>query len=565
MTHPVPLDMLETGHVLVVGTTGSGKTYLMRGLAERLRDNGRRIAIVDKLGVFWGLTLDGNGRDPGLEFVIFGGRQPHAIPMTPVDGGRLGRIVIEKGVPAIFDLSQWKPDEQEAWVADFADAVFEANYGRGPLHLVLDEAQSWAPQGAKSEALGSVRRLIEQGRGNGVLLTLAVQRLARLDITTRNLVAGVVALRQTGVADRKAVVDLVGGQAPDVRALSAELPLLATGEGFVWNPASETLERSRFPANRTFDSSRTPRHGEAPAAPTPAMGPLVEELRALLAPAPADPHPGDIVPGDPEQAYARGTEVGQLLAERDARIAELEEQLAAAGGRGHNFEEVGRAIAVTLEGFASEASDAAKIILASLDEMAEPPVPAPLAGDGEAAAVGEPSTPAAAPGPSTTAGDPKGSGSVRGRRALDVLAAVSPLGLTEERWAFASGFSRKGGTWQTYRTTLKAAALIEQSGSLWRATEAGLRAASPELPVVTFGAGMARAASAKISGVKRLVEVLIRRWPHLTTREALASEAGLAADGGTYSTYLGRLRSAGLIEEADKRLRLNPALMEPIA
>lgn len=391
---PVTLEMLEAGHVLAVGTTGSGKTYLLRGLLEQLREAGRRVGAIDKLGNHWGLTLDANGRDPGLEFVIFGGRQPHAVPMSPRDGARLGRIFVERNVPAIFDVSQWKPDEQEAWVADFADAVFEANYGRGPLHLSMDEAQSWAPQGAKSEALGSVRRLIEQGRGNGVLLLLAVQRLARLDITTRNLAAGVVALRQTGVADRKAVVDLVGGQAPDVRALSAELPLLETGEGFVWNPAAKALGRHRFPPNRTFDSSRTPKHGEAPAAPTPAMGPLVEELRALLAP-PAH-EPGEALATD-EEDRAESHDRDALLAERDARIAELEEQLAHALDGRHRVAELGARAHRALLSVGQMALAESQAILADMrkdlelpepdqDQMAEPPVSP--AGTREAAAGG---------------------------------------------------------------------------------------------------------------------------------------------------------------------------------
>lgn len=38
--------------------------------------------------------------------------------------------------------------------------------------------------------------------------------------------------------------------------------------------------------------------------------------------------------------------------------------------------------------------------------------------------------------------------------------------------------------------------------------------------------------------------------------------AGMSAAGGTFGTYLGRLRAKGLIEEKDKRVRLTPALME---
>lgn len=36
----------------------------------------------------------------------------------------------------------------------------------------------------------------------------------------------------------------------------------------------------------------------------------------------------------------------------------------------------------------------------------------------------------------------------------------------------------------------------------------------------------------------------------------------MTASGGTFTTYLGRLRKHGMLEEHGKRLRLNPALME---
>lgn len=45
--------MLEEGHLLLLGTTGAGKTYQQRGFMERLRFNGRRVGAVDKLGNHW--------------------------------------------------------------------------------------------------------------------------------------------------------------------------------------------------------------------------------------------------------------------------------------------------------------------------------------------------------------------------------------------------------------------------------------------------------------------------------------------------------------------------------
>ncbi|QIG80069.1 type IV secretion system DNA-binding domain-containing protein [Stakelama tenebrarum] len=324
---PISIDMLEEGHILILGTTGAGKTYQLRGLIEQLRRADRRVGAIDKLGNHWGLTLSPDGQRPGLDFVIFGGKRAH-VPMTPDQGGQLGRLFVERNVPAIFDVSQWKSDEQQQWVADFADAVFLHN--EAALHLAIDEAQSWVPQGGGGDAFRSVQRLAEQGRGNGIRLMLACQRWSRLDASVRGMADNcIVAMRQTSPIDRKAIAELVALSREQNREVQEALPLLKAGEAFLWEPRSAELRRVRFPANTTFDSSRTPRHGDTPPPPIAVSGDLVDELRAALAPEVPD-YPDDSIPGDPGEAFAKGGEVGTMLRERDSEIAALRDQLAAA-------------------------------------------------------------------------------------------------------------------------------------------------------------------------------------------------------------------------------------------
>jgi DNA helicase HerA-like ATPase len=49
-----PFEALDD-RIAIVGTAGSGKTYAAKGFVERLLDSGTRVAIVDPLGVWWGL------------------------------------------------------------------------------------------------------------------------------------------------------------------------------------------------------------------------------------------------------------------------------------------------------------------------------------------------------------------------------------------------------------------------------------------------------------------------------------------------------------------------------
>lgn len=67
----------------------------------------------------------------------------------------------------------------------------------------------------------------------------------------------------------------------------------------------------------------------------------------------------------------------------------------------------------------------------------------------------------------------------------------------------------------------------------------------------------------RIKGAAPMLRLLAEAYPAFMTREDLAAELNLAAGGGTFGTYLSRLRSPGLIEEGpDRTVRASPMLME---
>ncbi len=544
---PITLDQLEAAHWLVVGTTGSGKTYLARGLLEQLRRADRRVGVVDKMGKLWGLTLSADGTGPGLEFVIFGGKRAQA-PMTPDQGALIGRLFVERNIPAIFDLSQWKAPDRERWVADFSEAVFDAN--ETALHLMFDEAQSWVPQGGGGPAYDAVKLLAEQGRGNGINLLLTAPRMAGLDANVRGAIAAMVAMRQTLDIDIKRTAETIGAHLTiDDKAFKAQLPTLPTGTGYVWSPAGSGLERVAFPANSTFDSSRTPRHGDTPPPPIAISNTLVDELRAALAP-PAEPESQK--DGKPESRISLPADLARI-AELEAIVADQRAELREADAEcdGYNrglaaIEELVLAVRsgtyrANLHPRAAD-SQASPPSVPVRAEVAFPPSPAKLDRFEEAA---------------RTQG-------VRGMSALQVLVSAAPsYGLTEEQWAFLAGFTRSGGTWTTYKGALRAAGLIEQIDGRWSPTRAGyLSAADAPIDPPVFGPELVRSWAKKGQSTGKLAEVLLALWPGSCSRERLAADAGMTASGGTFTTYLGRLRKRGMLEERGKQVRLNPALME---
>ncbi|UPK38661.1 hypothetical protein IVB18_16315 [Bradyrhizobium sp. 186] len=64
----------------------------------------------------------------------------------------------------------------------------------------------------------------------------------------------------------------------------------------------------------------------------------------------------------------------------------------------------------------------------------------------------------------------------------------------------------------------------------------------------------------KLSGVGPMLDVLAGHYANAIAREELAIELGLAAGGGTFSTYISRLRSPGLVEVNGPGIRLESAL-----
>lgn len=549
--HPISIGMLEEGHLLLLGTTGAGKTYQQRGFLERLRFNGRRVGAVDKLGNHWGLTLSADGKGAGLDFIIFGGKRGH-VPMTPFDGERIGRLFVERNIPAIFDVSQWKADEQQDWMEGFADAVFLHN--EGPLHLGLDEAQSWVPQGGGGDAFNSVRRLAEQGRGNGIRLMMAAQRLSRIDKSCAGMAAVVVAMRQTGTADRKAMRDLLAADADQMAMIERELPGLPTGSGFVWDPLQGSLLRHAFPANLTFDSSRTPRHGDTPPASIAVSSDLVEELRRALAPpvkSPvADDYPDDVIPADPMAAFEKGSAIGAMLVERDERIAASE----AANAK---LKQTVVEIENELGELCQALSEIARIIRkARRGEFWLEKHRATTPGGSEPPAAVEDAPPArdVRIPPSHAGGAPD-----REMRSLAVLAAIYPAGLSEAAWAGRAGRARKGGAWASQRKRYADAGLIEKRDGRWFATAAGVEAAAGEVPTFPApGAQLVNWWADRLGPAGKLLRHLYGK--HDLSRGELAAAVNMTATGGAFSGAVAALKRNELIEERGKRLFVAPAL-----
>ncbi len=254
----------------IVGTSGSGKTYAAKGLIERVMAGGGRVCVVDPLGVWWGLGKGADGAAPPFPVAVFGGL--HAdVPLDPGMGASLGRLVGAHAMACVVDVSDFgSAAARRAFMTAFTEALYAAN--TEPLHLVLDEADLWAPQRTQPDGLdllGRVEEIVRRGRVRGFVPWLITQRPAVLHKDVLSQADVLVSMKLTSSQDRAAVGRWIEGQADraEGRRILGALPRLARGEGWVWAPGERVLARVAFPRILTLDSSQTPRRHEQPGTP----------------------------------------------------------------------------------------------------------------------------------------------------------------------------------------------------------------------------------------------------------------------------------------------------------
>ena len=282
----LPVAALEE-RLAIVGTAGSGKTYATKGMVERLTAVGARVCIVDPLGVWWGLRFAADGTTPAsYPVVVFGGR--HAdVPLTSTMGAALGRLVGTEALTCVVDVSDLgSAAARRGFMTAFTEALYDSN--TEPLHLVLDEADLWAPQRVQVDGydlLGRVEEIVRRGRVRGFVPWLITQRPAVLHKDVLSQADILVSMKLTSSQDRVAIGRWIEGQADRVegRRILAALPRLRRGEGWVWAPSDGVLAHVAFPRIQTFDTSGTPRRNERGGGPRSRPPVDVSALVAALA------------------------------------------------------------------------------------------------------------------------------------------------------------------------------------------------------------------------------------------------------------------------------------------
>ena len=541
-------------HIAVLGKTGSGKSYAVRGIVEGLLDDNARVCIIDPTGAWNGLRSSATGKSAGYPVVIFGGE--HAdLELGYQTGEALAEIIGTSSTPAILDTSLMKVSARTRFFADFADALVRRN--KGPLQLIIDEAHLFAPQGKVNDPqsgamLHAANNLVSLGRSRGLRIILITQRPAKLHKDSLTQVETLVAMRLIAPQDRRAVEDWIEDNADEKkgREIIESLATLKTGDGWVWAPELGVLERIHFPKIKTFDSGRAPDGSEAKGqvlAPIDREA-IAQQLKAVAA---------DALANDPTALKKRIAELErQVNQHRCPEVSDAREieRRAHATGYAQGTSEIRDRMNEILNlsdqlgaQFLSKLRDIKEAIEQAVRAVPVPSVKGYSATARDNPALGKPAAPIKRSAPSSGNGHASEEIGTGGKRRMMTVLAQYPEGMRHGKLSILTGLSSRSGTWSTYLGELRSKGYVEGRDHL-KATDAGLQALGDWQPLPT-GRELIEYWRQRLgeSGKRKIFDVAIAAYPNAVATEEVAEQTGLSARSGTWSTYLGELRTLGLI------------------
>ncbi|WP_395753355.1 ATP-binding protein [Prosthecobacter sp.] len=286
-TLSLPSDVC-TRTLAILAQKGAGKTYTAMKLTELMLEAGSQVVALDPTGVWWGLRADADGKPGrGLDLIIMGGEHGD-VPLASTAGEIIADFVVESGRSVVLDLSHFESNAaQDRFVTSFAEKLYRLKaQQRTPLHLMLDEADSFAPQrpqNGQQRMLGAFEAIVRRGRSRGLGMTMISQRPACLNKNVLTQADALICHRVTGKQDMDALNDWVKhwhGEKDQSTTFLQSLPALKIGECWFWSPGwTGSFVRSHVLKRTTFDSSKTPEPGAAHHKTTASLKPV--DLGAL--------------------------------------------------------------------------------------------------------------------------------------------------------------------------------------------------------------------------------------------------------------------------------------------
>jgi hypothetical protein len=542
----------------ILAKRGAGKTYTANVMAEEMLKANLHVVIVDPIGVWWGLRASADGKSEGLPIIIAGG--DHAdIPLDATNGELLAELIVRHRLSMVIDLSLLRKNEQNKFMVAFAETLYRIN--RNALHLILDEADAFAPQrpfGDEARMLGAIEDIVRRGRARGLGVTMITQRPSVLNKNVLTQIEVLIALRLTAPLDQKAIDEWVRTHAEENQRgiFMKSLPSLPIGTAWFWSPGwLDLFKKIKVRTRETFDSSSTPKVGqlvERPKLASVDLEAIKEQLAATIDQAAAD---------DPVALKRKVAELQAQLRDQKPQIEvrevlpvgfldDLNEAIDSAIDLGLSLKRIRDKYAGTSELnkiFGPTPPVTGKGIYDHTFNDAKPTKPAPiiLPADQDIQII---------EGDTTM---PSGE-----RRLIDVLTANYPLQFTRAQLATLAKFKATGGTYGTYFSDLKRRGFLEVINGLVVVTPAGMAYMGRSMRQDYKRPDEIRQMWREVlsGGPLRIYDMITGIYPRAISKDNLAAATNFTPTGGTFGTYLSTLKRNGLITVKDNKVKAHDAL-----
>jgi len=547
----------------ILARKGAGKTYAGMKLAEGFAESGLPFVVLDPLGVWWGLRANHDGKKPGIPVVVIGGAHGD-LPIEETAGRILAEFVSSGTSMVILDLSDLRKAAMVRFATEFCEELFEqANRNRRPLHLFVDEAQTFAPQfidPRKAQLLGAMEDLVCKGRSRGLGITMMSQRPSMVNKNLLSQVEVLVAMQTSGRHDRKALLEWVdaNGTPDEAGKLFNSLAKLHIGEAWIWSPSwLRHLAKHKILKKWTFDSSRTPKVGETKREPKRLAKVDLEALRGQMTETVERAKAKD--PTEMKRRIVKmQSENGRLTAKVDQLTTKIESllKIKPVSPKGKTVSEaqikriekvVSRTEKISeqirsLCGSGFKATDGLQKAAADLLQSTAVPKVQAIPVAVQKPWVPRTTTPMPPPKLQSNGDDSHRLG--KGETAILKVIAQSPDGATREQITVMTGYKRSSR--DTYLQRLTQASHVIRRGDSLCPTDAGISALGTDYEPLPTGEALRRHWLDRLpSGEKAILDILIKAYPNALERDAISESTDYKRS--SRDTYLQRLSARKLI------------------
>lgn len=545
----IDLKKLIATRMLINANSGGGKSWAIRRLLEQSHGQVQQI-VIDLEGEFSTLREK-------YDYLLVG--KDGEIPANIRTAELLAKRLLELNVSTIIDLSELKQAERITFVKRFLDSLIHAPKELWhPALIVVDEAHHFCPEKAKSESASSVIDLMTRGRKRGFCGIIATQRISKLSkdaiAEANNYMIGRASLdidqkrasETLGFVskeDTRSLRDLKAGEFYFVGSAFSHIGINKSRVGDVKTThpdrtrGTEIVKPSETPDNikkMLKDVVDLPKEAEEELRTMSDMKKKIQELKTKLTIAEKQQPKQIVDEGALQRAKEQGFREGMI--ETQHRYAEMERSYASMQ---RILSQIGKLVGKNIEVKPlKEYSKPKKFstpMPVSIPRRVNPKITQPSNGDSQQLRAGA-------------------------MKMLNWLAGAYPNSLTKQRLATLSGFSVKGGTFNTYISELKRNGWIVGANKL-SITDKGINNANAE--PIPSGEELLNLWKSKFrEGAGKILQYVYENYPNEISKEEIGMAVGFEPSGGTFNTYLSELRRNGLIEVSTNGVKISEEFFE---